>query len=87
MRVYSHPSAELLVFSLPPWTAGCRRSQDRPDGLAGPVLPVLAADPCLRFPVTPHCSALHAGVQSHVLGALHTRQHFPGEDFGLFEFH
>lgn len=56
-------------------------AQDHPDGVAGPVLAVLAADPRLWLPVTFHCSALHAGVQSHVLSALHTRQHFPGEEY------
>lgn len=79
--VYSHTPAELLVFSSPPRTAGCLRAQDRPDGFAGPLLALLAADPHLWLPVSRLCSLLHAGVQSHVLSALHTRQHFPGEKF------
>lgn len=81
VRVYSHTCAELLVFSSPQRTARCLRAQDRPDGFAGPVLAVLAAGPHLRLPVTHHCSCLHAGVQSHVLSALYTCQHFPGEKY------
>lgn len=73
--------AELLVFSSPPRTASCLRAQDHADGFAGPVLAVLAADPHLWLPVTPLCSVLHAGVQSHVRSALHTCQHFPGEKY------
>ncbi|XP_037320375.2 uncharacterized protein fads6 isoform X1 [Pungitius pungitius] len=49
----------------------------RADGGAGPVLAVLAADPLVRLPVAAQRPALHAGVQSHVLRALHPRQHLP----------
>lgn len=81
VRVYSHPCAELLFFSLPQRTAGCLRAQDHRDGLAGSVLAVLAADPHLWLPVAHQRFLLHAGVQSHVLSALHTCQHIPGEKY------
>lgn len=53
--------------------------QDGPDGGAGPVFTVLAARPRVRDQVRARRLALHAGVQSHVLGAVHPRQHFPGD--------
>ena len=59
---------------------GVSHVPDRRHGGAGPVLAVLAADPRVRVPLAARRSALHAGVQSHVLRAVHPRQHLPGEE-------
>lgn len=66
--------------SSPQRTLGGSRRPDRPHGGAGPVFAVLATDPRVRVPLAAQWPALHAGVQSHVLRAVHPCQHLPGEE-------
>ena len=82
--VYSHACDSFLILwsCSSPQRALCGpHREDHADGNTGPVFTVLAADPRVRLPVASHRPALHAGVQSHVLGAVHPRQHFPGEKY------
>lgn len=82
--VYSHACDSFLILWLrsSPQRSLCGpHREDRADGNTGPVFAVLAAEQRVRLPVASHRPALHAGLQSDVLRAVHPRQHFPGEKY------